>query len=143
MEKSKINTMFDKFLVQLLASEATEEDEVIEQPEQPKLVEAPATGWTSKYDEYMFGLVNKIIEDYGLEQEVATEIVQGVAGVLVGRKHLPAMPKGSATVESLAAWVEAAEKIGFAKHVIGITDKMVQEAVKETDPDDGDDDSND
>lgn len=144
MEKNKINTMFDKFLVTMLASEATDEDEVIEQPEQPKLVEAPAGGWSNEYDKYMFGIVNKIIEDYGLERETATEIVMGAAGVLADRKHLLPLPKGSVAAEVTTKWVEAAQKIDFSKHVIGITDKMVKEAVKEADSDaDDKDDTND
>lgn len=139
MDKSKVTVMFDRFLVQMLAVEAIDEEEV-EQPQAPAKAEPPAGGWTNKYDEYMFGIVNKVIEDYGLERETAHEIVMGVAGVMVDRKHLPVLPKGSMAKESVEAWVVAAEKIEFAKHVIGLTDKMMQETVKEIadEPDDKD-----
>jgi hypothetical protein len=140
MDKSKINVMFGKFLVDLLAAEATEDEGDIEQLEQPKLVEAPTGGWTNEYDRYMFGIVNKIIEDYGMERETAQEIVLSVAGVMAERKHLPVVPKGASDDEKVTAWLAAAEKIEFAKHVIGMTDKMMQEVVKEVadEPDDKD-----
>lgn len=143
MDKSKISTMFDKFLVQLLAAEAIDDEEDVEGVEQPKLFEAPDGGWKNKYDEYMFNLANQIMTDYGLDREATMEVVLGVAGVLVERKHLPAIPKGQVEAEIVTKWVEAAEKIGFAKHVLGMTDKIMREAVKEvgdTDTDTGNDD---
>lgn len=134
MDRGKIGTMFRKFLLELLADEVAESDEVVEdltaEPPKGDLIEAPKEGWPSKYDEYMFGLTNEVIEAYGLDHESATELVIGTAGALAEKKCLLALPKAGeeATEEDLQKWVATAESVGLQKIVMNVAEAIMKEA---------------
>lgn len=142
MDRVKIETHFNRFLLALLADEITESDQIIEdvmqKPPSMPLIEAPEDGHKSRYDEYMFRLANEVIEKYGFDQESAVELVLGIAGGLAERKCLPEMPKpGDAVeVETLEGWVAKAESIGFQTIVIEVAERIMKEAIQETEKDD-------
>ncbi len=136
MDRGKISTMFGKFLLGLLADEVAEADEVVEdltaEPPRGELVEAPKDGWPNKYDEYMFGMTNGVIESYGLDQESAAELVMGTAGALAEKKCLPAIPKAGeeVTEEDLQKWVATAESVGLQKIVMDVAEAVMKEATE-------------
>jgi hypothetical protein len=138
MDKHKIGSMFNKFLVDLFLDEMVEEElaeqEVVEAQadlDEPELFEEPEEGWDNPYDDFMFSLANHIMEEYGFGRETAMECILTPAALFVERKHLPPLPKGEVEEETLAKWVEAAESINFDEHVIGIVDRLMTEAVAE------------
>jgi len=137
MDRTKIRTMFGKFLLGLLADEVAESDQVVEdltaEEPTPELYEAPEGGWPSKYDEYMFGVTNHIIKEYGLDKESATELVLGTAGALAERKCLPAVMQAGDehTAEEFHDWVAKAESLGFQKVVIDVAERIMKEAIEE------------
>ena len=137
MDRTKIGTMFNKFLLGLLADEVAESDQVAEdlavEPPVAELYEAPADGWPNKYDEYMFGIANEVIGNYGLDKESATELVLGTAGALAEKKCLLPLPKMGAETseEDLQKWVATAESVGFQKLIIDVTEAVMKAAVEE------------
>lgn len=142
MDKNKVGSMFNGFLLDLLSTEAVEDEAVeaaLEETEfVPELFEEPEDGW-SPYDAFMFGLANKVMEDYGLDRESAVEIVLGLANGLAEKKHLLPVPKGEVEVEDLEKWVKAAEKQNFEAVVLGVVEKVMADAIEDT-KDDTDED---
>jgi len=136
MDRGKISTMFNKFLLGLLADEVAEADEIAEDlaadPPASELIEEPEDGWPNKYDEYMFGMTNEVIDAYGLDQESATELVLGTASALAEKKCLPALPKAGEEVseEDLQKWVATAESVGLQRIVMTVADAVMREAVE-------------
>jgi len=138
MDKQKISSMFDKFLVNLFLDEmaedeaAKEELEAIErQIETPQLFEEPEEGWTNNYDGYMFGLANHLMEEYGLDQEAVMGCIMDTAQLFIEKKALPALPKGEVEVEDLDKWVQAAEAIQLDEAVVEVVDRLMVDAVAE------------
>lgn len=138
MDKQKISSMFNQFLVNLFldemaADEAEQEEmEAIEREiGAPELFEEPEDGWTNPYDEFMFGLANHIMEEYGIDRETTMGCILETANVFVEKKHLPAIPKGEVEVEDLEKWVQVAEAIKLDEAIIEVVDRVMVEAVAE------------
>lgn len=147
MDKQKISSMFNQFLVNLFLDEMAadeaerEEMEAIEREigTPPELFEEPEGGWTNPYDEFMFGLANHLMEEYGLGRETVMECILATSSIFVEKQHLPAIPKGEVELEDLRRWVEVAETIKLDEAIIEVVDRVMVDAVAEEMSDEGSD----
>lgn len=135
VDRDKAEAAIESAIADLMLADDLDEQDDEDEDDEGEV--DPGEGYDNPFDEYLFGLADRIAMKKDMDPEDVIEYLVAVADLLAERNLLPVLPEDDADATVYVAWVGAAKSVGFENVVTKFIEETygeVQEEWKKMEP---------